>query len=107
MEQNAKGHLIVRFESDGFSDDDRERVLQLIYMLDKQSSAYRQLENLEPDSIEQRTKAILALRLMMDASFESAVAMSDRMYSVAIGETNASDYGFPEFDDEAEESMSN
>lgn len=61
------------------------------------------VETLDDLPCENRARAVLAVKMMADAALDRAAQLSEGMRAIAEGRHSAADYGFPEFDDDADQ----
>ena len=74
-------------------------LVELLPLFEDYADAIVMVDNYDESNCINRAKAVLAVKLLTDSALQNAAMLAGGMKNVASGSENASDYGFPEFDD--------
>jgi hypothetical protein len=100
---NASGDVVISFGQAINEDFLIYRMTQLLPILIASARSDEVMASNEGDFCENRIKANLAIEMLFSAALSKAEDVAEKIGQVSTGDLLASQFGFPEFDDDADD----
>ena len=102
---NESGEIVIGLEPKINGELLIDRMTQLLPILGALAKSDEVISSNEGQMCNNRLRAVLAIEMVFSAALSNAEGLAEQIGEVATGNILASQFGFPEFDDDADEGL--